>query len=47
MDFETDETTEYMFDDAPTTERHFDGAVDEWYRGDLDTRAETPKGKKR
>lgn len=57
IDFETDETTEY-FDHAPTTEftpvrpcdsGDFDGwdaALLEWYRGDQDTRAESPKARR-
>lgn len=47
IDFETDETTEYLFDNAPTAEWHpLDGAVEEWCRGDQDTRAESPKARR-
>lgn len=47
-DFETDETTEYLFDDAPTTVWHpLDGAAAEWSpRTDDNTRAESPKARR-
>lgn len=48
IDFETAETSEYLFVEQPTTPWHplDDDVVDEWYRGDHDTRAESPKARR-
>jgi hypothetical protein len=53
-DFETDETTEYLFEDAPTQRLRmpemptadWSEAIEEWSRGDMDTRAESPKARR-
>lgn len=58
IDFESDQTTDYLFDEQPTTEyrppevpvyatlEDFAAALDEWCRGDMDTWAESPKARR-
>jgi hypothetical protein len=55
MDFETDETSEYMLSEEPTVPRlrmpamptaDWTEAIEEWSRGDMDTRAESPKARR-